>query len=582
MELKLQGVFDLDSLEAAIVRPGLIFGVDHFFIDAWLPRLGAVRAWLVVALQQACWSGKAAGHSARIGQAELGALCGIGRQRINTLLNQDELMSWFVVARQRNLSRKGRLQANTYTVRLSTPLTPALVSGLSREIAVRLEAGAGSLPEVLAALTAAATRDRRGFIERISLPDGPATGPQSVREIVRPFTGGQELDPATQQAASGLSRVLLRPGARRLETQYFRRNWVPRLGPKAAWLIVAIRRRCFANEHEVRNDFALSKSEAALMLGVSARTIGRVLKNEYLKMFFMTDPDSDAAWRPGRRLLRGRVRMSDPLTPADAGKVEKLARTAPDLPPENRSKCDTAGSQTGQNATGNPANRPECDRATGQNATAIQHMNQHPQNQHLQNQHDNGDGVSVRFNARESLTRIGIHEPKLSALAALAHVTPPYLEAWTTWYAGQSEFRPGWVILQIEAGLWPPGWAEDGTPPAQFPAWPPAPSRPAAVDDSEEPAEAPEEAAGAERLWQAALEYLRPLMSRATFEAWLEDTQVIPAPGSTGDILTVGVKSRYVKDWLENRLAGTVAQALAGTADRPVELKFVVQGKEVN
>ncbi len=579
MELKLQGVFDLDSLEAAIVRPGLIFGVDHFFIDDWLPLLGAVRGWLVVALQQACWVGNVAGSSARISQAELGTLCGVGRQRINGLLNQDELMSWFVVARQRNLSRKGRLQANTYTVRLSTPLTPALVSGLSREIAVRLDNGPGSLPEVLAALTKAAKRDRRGLIDRISLPDAPAATPRSVREIVRPFTGDRDPDHETQQLASDLSRALLRPGSRRLDTHYFRRNWVPLLGPNAAWLVVAVRRRCFASERETRNDFTLSKSEAALMLGVSARTIGRVLKNEYLKMFFTMNPDSDAAWQPEYRLLRGRVRMNDPLTPTDAGKAEKLAGTKPDPQAEKRPKHDTTGPQTGQNTTGKAGNRSKCDKATGQNATAIQHLNQHLQNQNFQNQPENGDGDFVRFNVSKSLKRIGINEPKLSVLAGLGHITPPYLEAWVTWYGNQTEFRPGWVILQIEAGLWPPGWSEDGTPPVQVSGWlPSVPPWPEAAEDSEGRVT---EATGAERLWLAALEYLRPLMSRATFEAWLKDTRVIPAAGNEDDILTVGVKSRYAKDWLENKLAGTVAQAMARTTARPVELKFVVQEKEV-
>ncbi len=459
--IKLTGFFDREHLTEALIRPGLVFGVDHFFIDHWLPLLGPARSWLVVALQQACWIGRTPGRAARISQTELGRQCGLSRHRVNRLLNRDERLAWFVLAKQPNIEQ-GKMQPNSYTVRLNTPLTPALAAGLQREIAVRLDEEGRPLAEVLHSLLQDAADDRAGLLARLPLPETPPDFPhQTVSRIVRAFAG-ETLSDELQAPATDLARRLLQPDRRDLETQYFRKQWVPLLTPGPAWLVLALRRRGYTGGAEIRNSFSVGKAELAQRLGVSGSTLRRFLRNEYLPEFLQAA--DGGPWRPGRFRLAGRVRMSDPLTPAD----RERARQWPKQAAKSHSVVDRAEPDASknnpvsrQNTTRSGPDASKSDTTSRQKTTAIQHMNQHLQNQHL-NQTRAGDGA-VLATVRAGLIRLGINEPKLSRLANLKHLARSgYLEAWQTWYAAQREFKPGWVILQLEAGLWPPGWSETG------------------------------------------------------------------------------------------------------------------------
>lgn len=63
---------------------------------------------------------------------------------------------------------------------------------------------------------------------------------------------------------------------------------------------------------------------------------------------------------------------------------------------------------------------------------------------------------------KAGLDQLGIKETTRSKLAALPHLANPgYLDAWLAWYPEQKQFGLGWVIRQLEAGLWPPGPATE-------------------------------------------------------------------------------------------------------------------------
>jgi chromosomal replication initiator protein len=76
-----------------------------------------------------------------------------------------------------------------------------------------------------------------------------------------------------------------------------------------------------------------------------------------------------------------------------------------------------------------------------------------------------------------------------------------------------------------------------------------------------------------EKVWQAALGELQLQMTKATFDTWVKQTHVLAYEDGT---FIIGVQNGYAKDWLENRLMGTVKRTLAGILNRSVEVRFTV------
>jgi len=76
-----------------------------------------------------------------------------------------------------------------------------------------------------------------------------------------------------------------------------------------------------------------------------------------------------------------------------------------------------------------------------------------------------------------------------------------------------------------------------------------------------------------EKVWQAALGELQLQMTKATFDTWVKQTQVVAYEDGT---FIIGVQNGYAKDWLENRLIGIIKRTLASIVNRSVEIRFVV------
>jgi chromosomal replication initiator protein len=77
----------------------------------------------------------------------------------------------------------------------------------------------------------------------------------------------------------------------------------------------------------------------------------------------------------------------------------------------------------------------------------------------------------------------------------------------------------------------------------------------------------------AEQVWQTALGELQMQVTRATFETWVKDTQVLSY--EDGEFI-VGVHSAFAKDWLENRLLSMIKRTLTKIMGRSVEVSFAV------
>ena len=82
----------------------------------------------------------------------------------------------------------------------------------------------------------------------------------------------------------------------------------------------------------------------------------------------------------------------------------------------------------------------------------------------------------------------------------------------------------------------------------------------------------------AEQAWQATLGQLQLEMTKAAYETWVRDAELISYEDGT---FIIGVQNAYARDWLDSRLASTIRRLLAGIMDRTVEVRFVVwQGVE--
>lgn len=77
-----------------------------------------------------------------------------------------------------------------------------------------------------------------------------------------------------------------------------------------------------------------------------------------------------------------------------------------------------------------------------------------------------------------------------------------------------------------------------------------------------------------ETFWQIALNELKHQMTKATFNAWLVDSRVIPG-ASSPVFFVVAVRNQYAYEWLTYRLQPVVVRTLTGMAGYEVGVCFI-------
>ena len=80
-----------------------------------------------------------------------------------------------------------------------------------------------------------------------------------------------------------------------------------------------------------------------------------------------------------------------------------------------------------------------------------------------------------------------------------------------------------------------------------------------------------------EQAWQSVLGQLQMEMPRASFDTWVRDTHLLTCEDG---VVTIGVRNQYARDWLESRLASTIAHLLVDMLDRSVKVRFAVSALE--
>jgi len=81
----------------------------------------------------------------------------------------------------------------------------------------------------------------------------------------------------------------------------------------------------------------------------------------------------------------------------------------------------------------------------------------------------------------------------------------------------------------------------------------------------------------AHRIWQAAQGELQLQMTRATYDTWLKGTFAVSYEDG---LLIVGTENPYAKEWLENRLLGTIKRTLASILGHTVEVRFMAKAHQ--
>ncbi|MEL7646010.1 MAG: chromosomal replication initiator protein DnaA, partial [Anaerolineaceae bacterium] len=79
----------------------------------------------------------------------------------------------------------------------------------------------------------------------------------------------------------------------------------------------------------------------------------------------------------------------------------------------------------------------------------------------------------------------------------------------------------------------------------------------------------------AQQAWQAAQGQLQMELSKATYDTWVKQTQLIRFDEAAGDFY-LGATNAYACDWLESRLKATLINKLSGMMARPVDIHFSV------
>ena len=76
-----------------------------------------------------------------------------------------------------------------------------------------------------------------------------------------------------------------------------------------------------------------------------------------------------------------------------------------------------------------------------------------------------------------------------------------------------------------------------------------------------------------QQIWQNTLSQLQNEMSKASFNTWVKNAELLDESNGT---FRIGVKNAYARDYLHERLGAKVAGLLSGFAAEPTSVEFVV------
>ncbi len=76
-----------------------------------------------------------------------------------------------------------------------------------------------------------------------------------------------------------------------------------------------------------------------------------------------------------------------------------------------------------------------------------------------------------------------------------------------------------------------------------------------------------------QQAWQSAVGELQAEMSKAAFDTWVRNAELV---GFEDNTFTIGVHNTYARDWLDSRLSSTITRLLSGLMNAPQKVNFIV------
>lgn len=326
----------------AIVRPEQVWKISKYFLRRWTPYLSASEVWLVIGARQLSYfnEGKpwfkaydqtlaeAAGLHVKVFRRTIKEAIATGEGRIATFIRKQGDPAY------RFTGTIPKQTQTPYSIRLDDPLTPGDADALAYWL--RRHAPRQVTPESVAGLLATGRETAPALLRA---PDcnpvtGEVAGMETVMDVVQHVFPVVAAANSWREAADALHTYLVQPELAHFETHYFRRQWVPALGPGPALLFTYLRSLCFYNEEskEIRDQVTLRSGELEAVFQVSSRTLRRWFKQltaavpmEALFGPLYTVVDS---WKEPSQQVTTRywLNLQTPICAADWAEYERLVQ----------------------------------------------------------------------------------------------------------------------------------------------------------------------------------------------------------------------------------------------------------------
>jgi hypothetical protein len=354
-----------------VVKPHQLFLIPNYFIRYWVNRLGTTQAWIVLSLQQACW--RADEDQCAISQASIAEEIGIRRRTVGRILREHPMRHWYIpeISYQNGVVKNATYYPlpNKYQVYLSTPLIPEHMAGLYAYMQSTCPKGtAAEIALAVEHLLSLSPKAALAYLEQYAVTTKHVFDkPLSVQRIVE-VALDKPLKVSTKMGKTTLGDLLSRLHTHLTNLgstacrQYFRREWVSRLGTTEAWLVMILRSRCYYNMEtdETRDICTWQKKDLAEQLGQSTRNLTNLLDTEYISHFVqildqqkrtltmrvaiseepLTTETAESFWA---RQVGASNRKNCPITPVENRK------NCPITAEDNAKECPTTSEETGRN-----------------------------------------------------------------------------------------------------------------------------------------------------------------------------------------------------------------------------------------
>lgn len=268
-----------------LVRPGRVWRITKYFLRRWTPYLSPAEVWLIIGARQLSYFNRhrswfmaydktladAAGIHVDVFRRTIKQDIAAGEEAVARFIQKEEDAKYIVDG---DVPKKGQTR---YTVCLDDPLTPADAQELVQWL--RNRAPSTVTPQTVEDVLEEALSWEAQDLRAGTLEPGAdnISGLHTVVDVVRYVFPEVAEERAWLEAADALHSHIVADDHAYLDTQYFREQWLPILGPGPTLLLTYLRSFCFYNEEsgELRDVVAIVSGELEEVLQTTSRTVRR-------------------------------------------------------------------------------------------------------------------------------------------------------------------------------------------------------------------------------------------------------------------------------------------------------------------